>query len=126
MYFCVQPIRYLSITPLKCTWGKDSPARKPRTDAHFETMQKRIVSLEDKIVKLESVIDDCRRKHGDTLSGGGSYSQFRPEDVIGNDFDDVDCQELSGDDGSIPDEPTDPTGELCISLRRLRVSDANN
>lgn len=54
---------------------------------------------------------------------GHSYLQFRPKDAY-TDHDDLeneDWQEVVVDDGSISDASDDPTRELCIPVRKLKV-----
>lgn len=68
--------------------------------------------------------DDCYRRHGDVPGSDNvhSYVQFRPQDTDYLDHvDSEDWPEASVEDASMTNVLSDPTGELCISFRRLKV-----
>jgi hypothetical protein len=46
-------------SPRQCSWGRVTSARKPRTEAHFEALQKRADSLQAYVDGLEEVLSNC-------------------------------------------------------------------
>ncbi|KAJ7671230.1 hypothetical protein B0H14DRAFT_3690245 [Mycena olivaceomarginata] len=76
--------------PGKCSWGKDTAPRKPRTEAHFEALRKRADALQAYLERLEGMLakdyeeltmptqalklDD---RLGNLIHYGGTSSPFR-------------------------------------------------
>ncbi|KAJ7512365.1 hypothetical protein B0H11DRAFT_2268428 [Mycena galericulata] len=61
----------------ECSWGRDTDARKPRTDAHFEALQKRADSLQAYADLLERMLAKC------VCQDVTSHLQFRPQEEPG-------------------------------------------
>nr|GAT52865.1 predicted protein [Mycena chlorophos] len=95
----------------ECTWGRDTSARKPRTEAHFEALQKRADALQAYADGLEEILSHCacqdvsaRLQHLKSASilespppaaSGSPNSGAEDSDTEWNDLDEVITQELT-------------------------------
>ncbi|KAJ7201053.1 hypothetical protein GGX14DRAFT_658872 [Mycena pura] len=57
----------------ECSWGRESTARKPKTDAHFEALRKRADALQVYVDLLEGMLAKC------ACQDVSSHIQFRPQ-----------------------------------------------
>ncbi|KIY43005.1 hypothetical protein FISHEDRAFT_26732, partial [Fistulina hepatica ATCC 64428] len=106
----------------ECTWGRES-ARKPRTEAHFQALRRRIQVL-------EAMVEQCRQEHG-PLSGlpsdsGASLPNPIPVSptesylsALVNDDDESDAESVAASTGGY----IDITQELCLPTRNLKLED---
>ncbi|KAF8892873.1 hypothetical protein BD779DRAFT_1507469 [Infundibulicybe gibba] len=95
----------------ECSWGRE-PARKPRTEAHFESLRKRIDALEEYVVLLESMLDKCRLEHNGV--DAQAWLQFKPLDVESAAVDDVQLGPEHDDDDMEPELGGAIAQELCV------------
>nr|GAT52897.1 predicted protein [Mycena chlorophos] len=92
----------------ECSWGKESAARKPKTDAHFDALQKVNDALRAYIEVLEGRLAKCVCQEKDAL-------QFHPPEL-----DESDAEEVGSDWGGSDEEITK---ELAIPAQRLKLDD---
>ncbi|KAF7293010.1 Zn(2)-C6 fungal-type domain-containing protein [Mycena indigotica] len=92
----------------ECSWGRDTSARKPRTEAHFEALQKRADALQTYADGLEKILANC------VCQDVNSHLQSKPtvEDKPA-------VQEESDTDWNDSDESI--TQELTVPLQRLKL-----
>ncbi|KAJ7084068.1 hypothetical protein B0H15DRAFT_784495 [Mycena belliarum] len=103
---------YASGRDAECTWGRDSPVRKPRTEAHFEALRKRADALQAYVDLLEGFLAKC------VCQDVSAHAQHRPDQASGY------CSEKEMSD-SDPEtlEDEDITQELCVPSRNLTLDD---
>ncbi|KAJ7636825.1 hypothetical protein FB45DRAFT_1056102 [Roridomyces roridus] len=73
-----------------CCWERDSDARKPRTDAHFEALRKRADSLQNYVEILQGMLAKCvcqdvssslRCLSNEEETGSGDESTLNPDEL---------------------------------------------
>ncbi|KAF9011740.1 hypothetical protein BDQ17DRAFT_1503158 [Cyathus striatus] len=105
----------------ECSWDKEKVAHKPRAEAHFEALNKRIFVLRDYARRLEQILEACEREHGGVHSNSGlSFREMiesRPSDMDQVIAESNDCE-------STADDATNYNfvDELCISTQNLKFS----
>ncbi|KAK7048576.1 Zn(2)-C6 fungal-type domain-containing protein [Favolaschia claudopus] len=99
----------------ECSWGRNVPTKKPRTEAHFEALRKRANSLQVYVELLEDLLSKCICQ--DVSSHLQSRPQ-RPEDQSG--------EEGGETDTDAPDSDEEITQELTIPTKRLKLGDPND
>ncbi|KAF8216709.1 hypothetical protein K438DRAFT_1797691 [Mycena galopus ATCC 62051] len=88
----------------ECSWGRDS-TKKPRTEAHFESLRKRLDTLQAYVDLLERRLAKC------ICQDISSHLQFRPDEQ----------SEEGGSDVLNSDEEI--TQELTVPTQRLKLAD---
>ncbi|KAF8216722.1 hypothetical protein K438DRAFT_1925784 [Mycena galopus ATCC 62051] len=88
----------------ECSWGRDS-TKKPRTEAHFESLRKRLDTLQTYVDLLERRLAKC------ICQDISSHLQFRPDEQ----------SEEGGSDILNSDEEI--TQELTVPTQRLKLAD---
>ncbi|KAJ7583168.1 hypothetical protein C8J56DRAFT_790809 [Mycena floridula] len=97
-----------------CSWNHETH-RRPRTEAHFEAMRKRVEALQIYTQLLESKLEICRKEHG---ISDNSYLQSRPQVASTSSAPMV----LDIDDGwEDPEDSADVIGLLCAPTENLKV-----
>ncbi|KAF7364977.1 Zn(2)-C6 fungal-type domain-containing protein [Mycena venus] len=95
----------------ECTWGRDVAPRKPRTEAHFEALRKRIDSLQAYADLLEGMLAKC------ICQDVSSHLKLRPQRF-------EDQSEEGGDsDAGVLDSDEEITQELTVHTQRLKLND---
>ncbi|KAJ7151398.1 hypothetical protein C8R43DRAFT_886920 [Mycena crocata] len=95
----------------ECSWGRDTAPRKPRTEAHFEALRKRMDSLQAYSDLLEGILAKC------VCQDVSSHLQFRPQQP-GEQEEDSEADFLESDD--------DITQELTVPVQCLKLDDNFN
>ncbi|KAJ7255438.1 hypothetical protein B0H12DRAFT_532694 [Mycena haematopus] len=95
----------------ECSWGNIAP-KKPRTEAHFESLRKRVDTLQAYVDLLEGRLAKC------VCQDVSSHLQFRPqrpEDQSGEEGGDSDIDVLDSDE--------EITQDLTVPIQRLKSED---
>ncbi|KAF8624671.1 hypothetical protein AX17_007002 [Amanita inopinata Kibby_2008] len=111
----------------ECSWS-DGPAKKPRTEAHFEAMRKHVNALREYTNYLEYLVERCNREHGN-LHGEEIrwFLRFRPledpelfglEQTGDDDTDQAEDQDQSPTDDNI-------TRDVCLPAQKLKFEAGN-
>ncbi|KAF9453398.1 hypothetical protein P691DRAFT_755650 [Macrolepiota fuliginosa MF-IS2] len=105
----------------ECTYGKE-PGRRPRTEALFQTMRKRIEVLGQYIWHLESMLDQCQREHAGSTAY--AYQQYRPADWEESpESPDEPVNEVLEEEEEKDGQDTDVANELCLPAQNLRLNE---
>ncbi|KAF7329730.1 Zn(2)-C6 fungal-type domain-containing protein [Mycena kentingensis (nom. inval.)] len=96
----------------ECTWGRDSSARKPRTEAHFEALQKRADSLQAYADGLEELLSRCVCQ--DVSS---HLLQLKPREAVAKQS----TPQTDESDTDWNDSDESITQELTVPLQRLKI-----
>ncbi|KAJ7721044.1 hypothetical protein B0H16DRAFT_379677 [Mycena metata] len=96
----------------ECAWGKDTAPRKPRTEAHFDALRKRVDSLQAYVNLMEALLAKC------VCQDVTSHLQFRPSKP----------GDRSGMDGGEEEENSDVSDseiaqELTVPMQSLKLDD---
>ncbi|KAF7370442.1 Zn(2)-C6 fungal-type domain-containing protein [Mycena sanguinolenta] len=94
----------------ECSWGRDAGPKKARTEAHFESLRKRIDTLQAYVDLLEGRLAKC------ICQDGSSHLQFRPlrpEEQSG--------EEAGGSEIDVLDSDDEFTQDLTVPTQRLKL-----
>ncbi|KAJ7052776.1 hypothetical protein C8F01DRAFT_997753 [Mycena amicta] len=93
----------------ECSWGKETAVRRPKTEAHFEALQKLNDALHAHIEDLEAKLAKC------VCQDKSSSLQFRPPPPQ--------LDEEESDADVVESSEEDITKELAIPAQRLKLDD---
>lgn len=95
----------------QCSWGRDVPVRKPRSEAHFEALRRRTDALQAYASMLEGMLARCVCQD---VSAHLQSHPDRSEEGSGVDGSDSDTDLLDSDEEYI-------TQELCVPTQALKA-----
>ncbi|KAJ7721047.1 hypothetical protein B0H16DRAFT_1699809 [Mycena metata] len=97
----------------ECVWGKASTSRKPRTEAHFEALRRRVDLLEGYVERLEAMLAKCVCQNATT------HVQFRPSEPPAeySEKEDSDPEDLLDSDEEIAQDLYAPMQSLKLDDR---------
>ncbi|KAJ6519005.1 hypothetical protein C8R45DRAFT_851626 [Mycena sanguinolenta] len=94
----------------ECSWGRDAGPKKARTEAHFESLRKRIDTLQAYVDLLEGRLAKCICQD---VSAHLQFRPLRPEEQSGEDGADSEIDVLDSDD--------EFTQDLTMPTQRLKL-----
>ncbi|KAJ6565451.1 hypothetical protein DFH09DRAFT_919459 [Mycena vulgaris] len=97
----------------ECSWGRNVPVRKPRTEAHFESLRKRADALQAYAERLEGLLTKC------VCQDVSAHALARPEpagEYSGREASESDADSTLESDDEI-------TQELCVDTQALKAND---
>ncbi|KAJ7481446.1 hypothetical protein FB451DRAFT_128986 [Mycena latifolia] len=97
----------------ECSWGRNIPVRKPRTEAHFESLRKRADALQAYVDFLEGMLSKCMCQDVSTRA------QYRPDQA--REY--YSGREASDSDLDTLDSEEEITRELCVPVQALKLDD---
>ncbi|KAJ7704479.1 hypothetical protein B0H17DRAFT_1039765 [Mycena rosella] len=96
----------------ECSWGRDVAVRKPRTEAHFESLRKHADALKAYAELLEGMLAKC------VCQDASTHALQRPEQAREHS-----SRDGSESDGDTLDSDEEITQELCMPTQSLKLDD---